>query len=118
MEAYHKLGHHKSLDASNYRLKVKPLTCKACGLCVKRCPMDALQLAFSAESENKFHKAPALDADLCLGCGVCVHKCPTDSLTLERREEIVDPPQDIRDYGRRFMEDRKAGVKLLRASNT
>ena len=78
MEAYHKLGHHKSLDASNYRLNVKPETCKACGL--------------------------------------CLHKCPTDSLTLERREEIVDPPQDIRDYSRRFMEDKKEGIKLLRGA--
>ena len=114
MEAYHKLGHHKSLDASNYRLKVKPETCKACGLCVKRCPMDAIQLKFSEASSNKFEKAPVLDEELCLGCGVCVHKCPTDSLTLERKDEIVDPPRDIRDYGRRFMEDKKTGVKLLR----
>ena len=52
MEAYHKLGDHKSLDASNYKLKVKSETCNACGLCVKRCPMDAIQLKYSAESEN------------------------------------------------------------------
>ena len=117
MEAYHKLGHHKSLDASNYRLKVNPQTCKACGLCVKRCPMDAIRLEFSDKSDNKYNKAPVLDETLCLGCGVCVHKCPTDSLTLERREDIVDPPRDIREYGRRFMKDRKAGVKLLRKTN-
>ena len=114
MEAYHKLGHRKSLDASNYRLKVEPETCKACGLCVKRCPMDAIQLKFSGASRNKFGKAPVLDNDLCLGCGVCVHKCPTESLTLERKDEIVDPPQDIRDYGMRFMKDKKAGVRLMR----
>ncbi|CAB1077888.1 hypothetical protein D1AOALGA4SA_5664 [Olavius algarvensis Delta 1 endosymbiont] len=118
MEAYHKLGHHKSLDASNYRLKIEPESCKACGLCVKRCPMDAVQLAHSAVAQNNFNKAPVLDADRCIGCGVCVHKCPTDSLTLERKTEIVDPPQDIREYGRRFMEDRKGGVKLLRSTDT
>jgi ferredoxin len=118
MEAYHKLGHHKSLDASNYRLKIEPETCKACGLCVKRCPMDAIQLKFSEASQNKFGKAPVLADDLCLGCGVCVHKCPTKSLTLERKQEIVDPPQDIREYGRRFMEDKKAGVRLLRKTNS
>lgn len=114
MEAYHKLDHHKSLDASNYRVKIKPETCKACGLCVKRCPMDAIQLKFSAVAINKFGKAPALDADLCLGCGVCVHKCPTESLTLERKAEIVDPPQNARDYMLQFMADKKEGVRLLR----
>ena len=57
-----------------------------------------------------------LDADLCLGCGVFVHKCPTDSLTLERKEEIVDPPKNIREYSMRFIEDKKAGIKLLRGA--
>jgi formate hydrogenlyase subunit 6/NADH:ubiquinone oxidoreductase subunit I len=114
MEAYHKLGHHKSLDASSYTLNVNPKTCKACGLCVKRCPMDAIQFKFSDQAQNKFGKAPVPDTDLCLGCGVCVHKCPTGSLTLERKEEIVDPPQDIRDYSIRFMEDKKKGIRLLR----
>ena len=80
--------------------------------------MDAIQLKFSEASQNKFGKAPVLHNDLCLGCGVCVHKCPTESLTLERKDEIVDPPQDIRDYGRQFLEDRKAGVRLLRATST
>jgi NAD-dependent dihydropyrimidine dehydrogenase PreA subunit len=114
MEAYHKLDHHKSLDASNYRVKTNPETCKACGLCVKRCPMDAIQLKFCAEATNKFHKAAVLDPELCIGCGVCVHKCPTDSLVLERKEEIVDPPENIREYMMRFMEDKKAGVPLKR----
>jgi len=113
-EAYHKLGHHKSLDTSNYRLRIQPQDCIGCGLCVKRCPMDALQLKFSAEVTNKYSKAPVLDPSLCLGCGVCVHKCPTDSLTLERKEEIQDPPENVREYGMRFMADRKAGVPLKR----
>ncbi len=38
----------------------------------------------------------------CNGCGVCVHKCPTRSLVLERREEIADPPADMRELGARL----------------
>ena len=76
--------------------------------------MDALQLKFSAEVQNKYSKAPVLDPALCLGCGVCVHKCPTDSLTLERKENIQEPPENARDYVTRFMADRKAGVPLKR----
>jgi formate hydrogenlyase subunit 6/NADH:ubiquinone oxidoreductase subunit I len=114
MDAYHVLNHHKSLDASNYVVKVQPETCKACGLCMKRCPMDALQLKYSAEATNKYYKAAVIEPELCIGCGVCVHKCPTDSMTLERKEEIVDPPENVREYGMRFMADKKAGVRLVR----
>ena len=114
MEAYHKLGHHKSLDASNYRLRIQPWQCIGCGLCVKRCPMDAIQLSFSAEVQNKYHKSPVLNPSRCLGCGVCVHKCPTESLTLERKEEIQDPPATMREYGMRYIADRKAGISLKR----
>jgi len=117
MEAYHKLGHHKSLDASNYTLSVKPETCKVCGLCVKRCPMDAIQLKYSDRAHNTFGKASVPAAGLCLGCGVCAHKCPVGSLTLERKEEIVDPPKNIRAHSTRFMEDKRAGVKLLRINS-
>jgi formate hydrogenlyase subunit 6/NADH:ubiquinone oxidoreductase subunit I len=76
--------------------------------------MDALQMEFSEDVRNKYSKAPALAPSKCLGCGVCVHKCPTGSLTLERKEEIQEPPRNVREYGMRFMADRKAGIPLLR----
>ena len=91
---------------------VKPESCKACGLCVKRCPMDALQLKFSNAVTNKYSKAAVLEKELCIGCGVCVHKCPTESLTLVHREALYDPPKTLRDWGRRFFKDREAGPKL------
>lgn len=108
LESFHKLGHKASLDPSNYILEISPESCKACGLCVKRCPMDAIQLKYSDKAGNKFSKAAALDPDLCLGCGVCAHKCPTGSLTLVQRSQIKDPPETARDYMRLYLEDRKA----------
>ena len=68
------------------------MSCKACALCVKRCPMDALRLITNHEVVNKFKKTVTVDAEKCIGCGVCVHKCPTKCLTLIRNEEIIDPP--------------------------
>lgn len=108
LESYHKWGHDKSLDPSNYYLEVNPETCKACGLCVKRCPMDALQLKYSEKAQNKFSKAVEINADICIGCGVCVHKCPTESLVLRQHEEVTDPPETARDYMRLYMADRMA----------
>jgi formate hydrogenlyase subunit 6/NADH:ubiquinone oxidoreductase subunit I len=108
MDAYHVLKHHKSHDVSNYRVRTTPETCKACGLCVKRCPVDALQLKISARATNKHRKAVVVDESLCIGCGVCVHKCPTESLILERREETSDPPRDVREWMDRWTVDQKA----------
>jgi len=80
LEAHHKLGHEESLERSNYKVRVEAESCKGCALCVKRCPMDALQLRVSAEAKNKVGKVAVVDLDLCIGCGVCVHKCPATHL--------------------------------------
>jgi ferredoxin len=106
-ESFHVLKHEKSMDASNYILRADPSTCKACGLCVKRCPMEALALETSAAATNKKGLAASLKGDLCLGCGVCARKCPTKSLSLVRREVAMDPPRDPREYSNRYFRDRQ-----------
>lgn len=50
--------------------------CNGCGLCTKRCQMEAIRVC---------EKKAILDADRCIGCGLCVHTCPSDSLSLERK---------------------------------
>ena len=104
-KAYHEFDHGKSMDASNYWASIKQETCSGCGLCVKRCPMEAIGLEASEETTNKTGKIAVLAADKCIGCGVCAYKCPTESIVLERREEITEPPADSREFGRRIFED-------------
>ena len=106
LESFHKLGHEKSIDPSNYMVAIDATTCKSCALCMKRCPMDALQLKVHDKAENKFGKAAFLDPDRCIGCGVCVHKCPTDSMKLIRKDELTEPPKSVREYMKYFMEDK------------
>ena len=113
LRPYHQLGFDKSMDQSNYVVQVTPETCKACGLCVKRCPMDAIQMKFSAESTNRFRKAVVVDADLCIGCGVCVHKCPADSITLMHRETTTRPPKN----GRELMRANYMAMQAARQEN-
>jgi electron transport complex protein RnfB len=106
-ESYHVLKQDKSHDFSNYRVKINRATCKACGLCVERCPVRALRLDPCPLEANTRGEAATLDADRCLGCGVCVHKCPTKSLILVRREEIHHPPEDMREWMKRWIIDHR-----------
>ncbi len=104
-KAYHEFGHGGSIDVSNYFASFNSETCKGCGLCVKRCPMEAVTLEASDKAINKLGKIAALSPDDCIGCGVCAYKCPTKSITLQRREEVTEPPADPREYVQRFIKD-------------
>jgi len=112
-ESYHVLKHSGTLDPSNYRVAVTQETCEGCGLCVKRCPMEALRLEESPLANNKTGKVASLDVERCIGCGVCVHKCPSKSLVLERCEVTNDPPLNQREFGMRFLSERQAAREKL-----
>lgn len=122
-EAFHKLKHVEGMTPSNYRVRINSETCIGCGLCVKRCPMDALNLEDCPEAmdrvtvaevegkkekktlKNKSGKISALNPAFCIGCGVCAYKCPSKSLILEKMAAINHPPKDMREYMRLFMAD-------------
>jgi Pyruvate/2-oxoacid:ferredoxin oxidoreductase delta subunit len=59
---------------SNYRAVVDPEECISCGVCLERCPVDAI-----ANDQN--NKA-LVERAKCIGCGVCVIGCPTDAIEL------------------------------------
>lgn len=115
-EAYHQLNHHKSVDPSHYTVSISPETCKACGLCVEKCPMDALTLDHHPMSENKKGLAPAAENEKCLGCGVCVHFCPTGSLVLISSKNPIEPPETPRDWVTSFIKDKKTGTKYKKST--
>jgi Fe-S-cluster-containing hydrogenase component 2 len=76
--------------SSPFRAAFEPSTCADCGVCLERCPMEAL----SRGPEGSVR----LDAVRCIGCGLCVTTCPSQSLTLVRKpgEEQRDVPATFR----------------------
>jgi electron transport complex protein RnfB len=77
-----------SMVVSAFWASLNSDTCKGCGLCMKRCQMEALHLD---------NKKAVLDVNRCIGCGLCVSTCPTHSLSLVRKREEKQShvPKDI-----------------------
>jgi len=82
--AYKKLGARSQIN-NNFTSKVDSEKCINCGICVTRCPVDAIKL-----DGDKIQ----IDENKCIGCGVCVNFCPNQSLKLERSKKITFVPKD------------------------
>ncbi len=65
--------------SSPFRASLDEATCEDCGICLTRCPMDALKR--NAEGRVR------LDPNRCIGCGLCVSTCSGKCLVLVRKPE-------------------------------
>ena len=65
--------------SSPFRASLDGATCTDCGVCLTRCPMDALHRAQDGSVK--------LNPDRCIGCGLCVSTCTERSLVLIRKPE-------------------------------
>lgn len=102
-------GHQRS----NYVVVHDDETCRSCGLCEKRCPVEAIKIkefGLSSETMNKTSYAKKVfeyDQEKCIGCGVCAHKCPSQSRKLQRRSETgEDIPETRAEAGSRMLKER------------
>lgn len=60
-------------------LKISKDWCKGCGICVRFCPVDVLDL-----DENQ--KIEIVHRDKCIKCGLCEERCPDFAIYLEENE--------------------------------
>ena len=96
-----------SMVASPFWASLNTETCKGCGLCTKRCQMEAFHMG---------NKKSVLDVNRCIGCGLCVSTCPTHSLSLVRKPKAKQPyvPKDIIETSIRMGKARgKLGIGTL-----
>lgn len=72
---------------TNYYARVDVEECVACGDCVERCHMDAIEIDETAR---------VLETR-CIGCGVCIDACPTGALQFHQKEKdaLYEPPQNV-----------------------
>ncbi|HOO57268.1 MAG TPA: 4Fe-4S binding protein [bacterium] len=75
------LGKPAQTVSSNFKCAVvHEEKCVACGVCVEKCPMDALSIS---------EAGPVIDESKCVGCGVCAHHCKTGAISLVRKSNAA-----------------------------
>ncbi|MHA1146669.1 MAG: 4Fe-4S binding protein [Promethearchaeota archaeon] len=71
--------------SSNYYAVSDPELCNGCGVCIKRCQMDAIDV---------INKKAVVNHDRCIGCGNCVPSCGMKAMTIKLKEKITIPPKN------------------------
>lgn len=75
------------INATNYLSIIDKEGCTGCGICVERCPVDAISLDGNEKAERV--------ESYCIGCGICARFCPTETISLREgmRRVCVPPPR-------------------------
>jgi Pyruvate/2-oxoacid:ferredoxin oxidoreductase delta subunit len=71
--------------ATNYYSCIDAAACTGCGVCVKRCPMEAVI------PEDKIFR---VDLDRCIGCGLCATRCKPGAARLIKKDKVTVPPMN------------------------
>ena len=72
--------------------------CTACGMCLDRCPVEAITVEEYA----------SVDRDLCLGCGLCASDCSMEAITMHLREDREEPFERVFDMGMAMLQAKQA----------
>ncbi|GAA0180200.1 4Fe-4S dicluster domain-containing protein [Clostridium sediminicola] len=87
-----------SFHSSNFIATIELENCINCGVCVDKCPIDAITML----NKGKGKVVTVVNNELCIGCGVCASVCPTRSLDMSRRSVLHIPPKDIKEKLKRM----------------
>ncbi len=63
-------------------IRIESEPCVKCGLCVKKCPYNAMVMERG--------EIPQIDLTLCTLCGACVQACPVDAIKIREKQGTVE----------------------------
>ncbi len=92
-----KLSKPVQLFATNYYAEVNSTVCEGNGICVDRCPMNAISV----------NGVSIINRDKCIGCGLCIPTCPSNAIHLKNKEDVIIPPEDWADNHAKVMKRRR-----------
>ena len=114
LRTINRYGVPNAVHTSNFIAAIDTSTCRGCGRCARRCPIQAIRLEPSPrDGKLKGTMHAVVDEDLCLGCGVCHAACRRDALHMDRRATRVVTPDDSLDRVLRMALDRGKLQHLL-----
>lgn len=90
---------------SNYFAKVDPILCKGCGVCAKKCQLDAIRID---------NKKANIDLDRCIGCGICVYNCNQKAIRLIRKKKKQTPPRSLLALNMRILRKKKGLLYIIK----
>lgn len=74
------------INSTYYLSVIDEELCIGCGICVERCPTDAIALTDDGKAQR--------DENACFGCGICARFCPEEAVSLKeglRRVSVLPP---------------------------
>jgi ferredoxin len=96
------LPHPIDFWTTDFQAVVDTDSCTGCGICVKRCQVDAVRMKGSPPRA-------VIGCTRCIGCGLCVPVCPAGAIRLVQREGTPAPPVDEEDLNDTIRENRRSG---------
>lgn len=100
------LGVHKKLLnpadywATNFYAKIDYDACNGCGLCARKCQVDAIKFKKKKGKKNNV----SVNLKKCLGCGNCVAACKFDGIHLVKKSTERTPPETHNDLYEAIMQ--------------
>ena len=80
-------------------LHVDAAKCIGCGLCAKKCPLQAIELqADTFESDKKIKKHPVWVKERCTMCLGCLHRCPQFAIDYDNKTQAHGQYQHSKYY--------------------
>lgn len=87
-----RFGHLNPVHTTNFLPEIDTDRCSGCGVCVDKCPVQAMSLTTAGDQGNNKKRTARVLTDLCLGCGICVRNCPEGNIKLVQRPTRVLTP--------------------------
>jgi Na+-translocating ferredoxin:NAD+ oxidoreductase subunit B len=90
--------------ATNYYARIEATSCTGCGVCIKRCQMDAIL------ADGKTFR---VDLDRCIGCGLCVTRCKPKAARLIKKDKLTVPPMNTEMLYLSILKERAGRKKMI-----